>query len=80
MTLADVTTFFGWMTAVNIAIYLLAVLAIVGARGPMAAMHERLLGVPRADWPRIYVDYLARYKIAIVMLNLVPWLALLMLG
>lgn len=76
MDVQNLTAVFGWMTVINGLIYVVAALAVILGRGPIARLHSGLLGVPAGDWPRIYVDYLARYKILILMLNFTPWLAL----
>ncbi|TDL86371.1 DUF6868 family protein [Meridianimarinicoccus aquatilis] len=80
MYIQDLTAVFGWMTVINGLIYAVAVLVIVFGREPMVRLHSGLLGLPHDELPRIYTDYLARYKIAILILNFAPWLALRIVG
>lgn len=40
----------------------------------------RITGVPQAEWPRLFMDYLSRSKITIMVFNLPPWLALLIVA
>lgn len=76
MSIEQAVSVFGWMTVINLGIYLCAVAAIVLARDRLSAMQARLLGVRQQAWSALYVDYLSRCKIAILMLNLAPYLAL----
>lgn len=80
MTLAQVTSVFGWMTVINIVIYMLAAAFIIFGRNWLVELQSRMMGVPVEDWPRLYVDYLSRYKIALLMFNVVPYIALLLVS
>jgi hypothetical protein len=80
MTLDLATAIFGWMTVINLAVYLVAAAFIVFARGWITHLQERLMGVPAERWPELYVDYLSRYKLAIMVFNVAPWLALTIVG
>ncbi|NNE80126.1 MAG: hypothetical protein HKN18_07615 [Silicimonas sp.] len=80
MELSVVTAIFGWMLVINIVIYGLAAGFIVFARDWVSRLEARITGVPAEDWPRIFVDYLSHYKIAIMMFNLAPYLALRIVG
>jgi len=80
MGMDGLTAVFGWMLLINVLIYMLQAGFIVFARDWVSGLQARMTGVPRDDWPRLYVDYLSRYKIAIIVFNLAPWLALLIAG
>ena len=80
MGIDDVTAVFGWMLLINLAIYMFQAGFIVFARDWVTGLQARMTGVSEADWPRLYVDYLSRYKIVIIVFNLAPWLALLIVG
>jgi hypothetical protein len=45
----------------------------------MTRIHARMFGVSEGDLPRIYFQYMAQYKTAVFVLNLVPYVALKML-
>lgn len=74
------TALFGWMLAINLGVYALAAVFIVFARDWTARLEARITGVPEADWPRLFIDYLSRYKVAIMVFNLAPYLALRIVG
>ncbi len=76
MDISQVTAVFGWMLVVNLGVYLLAAAFIVFARDWVSRLEARITGVPEEAWPQIFVDYLSRYKIAIMVFNLAPYVAL----
>ena len=80
MDISQVTAIFGWMLVINLAVYLFAAAVIVFAGNWAARFEARITGVPESEWPRLFIDYLSRYKIAIMVFNLAPWLALLIVG
>lgn len=80
MDLAQVTSLFGWMLVINIVVYTFAALMIIFARDWVSRFEARITGIPAENWPMIFIDYLSRYKIAIMVFNLAPWLALLIVG
>tara|TARA_B100002003_G_scaffold78069_1_gene73067 strand:- start:284 stop:469 length:186 start_codon:yes stop_codon:yes gene_type:complete len=45
-------------------------------RGLIQGMHTRMFGLSEEDLSRAYFQYVAQYKIAILVFNLVPYLAL----
>ena len=80
MELEQITAVFGWMTLINLIIYTLAAFVVIFARDWAVSLQARLTGLPESDWPAIHVDYLVRYKLMILILNLVPYLALRIVG
>jgi len=76
MTVEALTTFFGWCSIINIAVMLLSTLAITLFRAPVVRIHSRTFQVNPDDLPMLYFNYLANYKIAIYMFNIVPYIAL----
>ena len=79
-SLASLTTFFGWCTVINVGLLLLATLTLVPMRSSISRIHTRMFGLDESDMSRAYVHYLSQYKIAIVIFNLVPYIALRMAG
>jgi hypothetical protein len=75
-SLEAITTFFGWTTAVNIALLLFSSIALVIARGSVSRIHGRMFGLETVDLSRAYFQYLAQYKIAIIVFSLTPYVAL----
>jgi len=76
LTLAQITAFLGWCTLINLGFYLVAVIFVIGMKDWLMRTHSRMFRIDKTALPRIYMDYLARYKIAILVLNLAPYLAL----
>ena len=75
-SLETVTTFFGWTTVINFALLLMSTIALIASRGSIAKIHGRMFGLETADLSRAYFQYLAQYKIAIIVFSLAPYIAL----
>ncbi len=68
--------FFGWCTAINFGLLMVTTIVLTSMRGLLFKIHTRLFGLDEAYWSRAYVQYLSQYKIAIIVFNLVPYIAL----
>jgi hypothetical protein len=68
--------FLGWMALVNGAILLLGTIGLCLAREWIIGAHVTMTGVDREDLPMLYFSYLGNFKIAWIVLNLVPYLVL----
>jgi len=80
MTIQQVTEMLGWSLAINAAVLLLSTVGLIGLRKFISRIHNGLFGVNEADLGRAYFQYLAQYKIAILVLNFAPYLALKIMG
>jgi len=67
---------FGWCTIINVAILLLSTLLIIALRSKVSSLHGSLFALDEKDLSRAYFQYLAQFKIAVIMLNIVPYVAL----
>ena len=76
MTHEFLTTFFGWMATLNIAVLLFTTVMILLLQDWIAGIHGRMFQMDRADVKRAYFRYLANYKILTLIFCIVPWLAL----
>ncbi len=76
MDLALLTAFFGWMTLINVALLAISAALLTLGRGWVGGLHARISGLEQGELDRLYMSFLAQYKIAVLMLNLVPYLAL----
>ncbi|KIC40172.1 hypothetical protein RA27_15195 [Ruegeria sp. ANG-R] len=76
MTQEFLTTVFGWMTVLNVAVLLFSTLMIIIMQDWIAGLHGRLFQMERADAKRAYFRYLANYKLLTTIFCLMPWLAL----
>lgn len=72
----QLTTFFGWCTAINIAFYGFSALAIIVFKDLTTALHSKIIGLPTKALPALYFKFLGTYKICIITFNLVPYIAL----
>lgn len=66
-------------TLVNYAVLIVWFLAFVNARDRMRRLHGRWFKLPDATFDAIHYGGMAAYKIGILLFNLVPLLALLLL-
>jgi len=49
---------------------------LIVMRGSITTIHSKLFGLDEKDLGRAYFQYLAQYKIAIIVLNIAPYIAL----
>jgi hypothetical protein len=74
--LETITAFFGWCTVINVGFLAFGAIKIVGMRGPILKIHGKMFGLSEEDLSRAYFQYLVQYKIAVIVFNLVPYIAL----
>jgi hypothetical protein len=80
MTMEALRTFLGWCTVINVTALILASFFLGPMRGLVMAVHGRFMPLSREDLLRAYFDYLSHYKIAVIVFNLVPYLALVLMA
>lgn len=71
-----ITAFFGWSIVINFILLMITTVALVFLREPITQIHTRIFQVSEADLSRVYFHFLAYYKLAIIIFNLVPYIAL----
>jgi len=76
MQISELTLFFGYMSLINITILLFSALFVTIGRNFTINLHSKLFKINRASLPAFYFQYLGFYKIAIILLNIAPFLAL----
>ena len=74
--LPSLTMFFGWMTVINFALLLLVTIALIFCKGLIMPIHQKLLDLPEAELLKMYVWYVAQYKIGTIIFCFTPYLAL----
>jgi len=74
--LQTLITFLGWCSVINVIALLVASIMLMLMRNFVAGIHGKMFGVSTEEISLAYVHYLANYKIAIIMLNIVPYVAL----
>ena len=68
--------FFGWLTVINFAIYLLTVGGLTLFRDMALRINARIFAISVEDVSRVSFQYVAAYKLAITVLCFVPYIAL----
>ncbi len=76
MTTETLTELLGWASIINIVILLFSTILLIAMRGTISKVHSKLFGLDEKDLGRAYFQYLAQYKIAIIVLNIAPYIAL----
>ena len=76
MTTEALTELLGWASVINIAILMFSTLMLIVMRGSVTKIHSKLFGLDEKDLGRAYFQYLGQYKIAIIVLNIAPYIAL----
>ena len=75
-TLQTLTEFLGWASVINISILLISSISLILMRESIMRIHSKMFGLDATHLPSAYFQYLAQYKIAIFIFNLVPYIAL----
>jgi hypothetical protein len=70
------TTFFGWCSVINLTIYTFSALYIALFRSATVRIHSKFSGVDATKLPILYFQYLANYKIILLVFTVVPYIAL----
>jgi hypothetical protein len=68
--------FFGWCSIINIGILFLSALTVIVFREPVLRIHRKVYHVEDEVLLKIYLQYLALYKILIIIFSIVPYFAL----
>jgi hypothetical protein len=80
MTLALTRTFLLWCTAVNYGILLIWFLAFASGHEWMLRLHGRWFRLSRDQFDALHYAGMSVYKIGILLFNLVPFIALSIVG
>ena len=75
-TVSTLTELLGWSSIINICMLIAASLAVMLMRDSMIKLHGKMFGLDTTDLTRAYFQYIAQYKIAILVFNIVPYIAL----
>ena len=76
ITIEMLTEFLGWCTVINFCVLIFSSIALVMVREPITKVHAKMFGIHESGLSTVYFQYLGNYKIAILVLNLVPYIAL----
>ena len=75
-SLETIITFFGWTTVINFVLLFFSSIMVITTRGAISRIHGKMFGLESADLSRAYFQYIAQYKIAIIVFSLTPYVAL----
>lgn len=76
LDISTVISFLGWCAVLNIGLLVFAAFILVVFNAQVKTLHVKYITLDSADLNTIYFSFLGRYKLAIIMLNLVPYWAL----
>ena len=79
MNFDALATLFGWMALINIALLTLATVAMIAMREAVVRIHARLFGLDSVRVRIAIYTWLGHYKMATLLLTVVPYLALRMM-
>ena len=70
----------GWCLLINIGILLFSTVFMGLLHRWASRLHANIFGLDELQVRQSYFSYLANYKIAVIVLNLVPWISLNLMG
>lgn len=74
--LQTLTTFLGWCAIINIGLLSFYTIWMMTFQDFTKRTHSALLGIDPDKLDSIYFQYLANYKLVVLVFNIVPYLAL----
>ena len=80
MNIDQLTELFKWMTIINIGLLLFSTFAVMAFRSLMVKMHSKMFGVTETQISEVVYAYLGRFKVLIIIFNIVPFIALLIIS
>lgn len=80
MSIETLTTLFGWVCVINIGLLTLTTLAILSLRQTISRIHSKMFGLAPKDLSSMYFNYLANFKVLILVFNIAPYIALKIVG
>ncbi len=80
MTIETIRTFFGWCTVINIGLLIFSSIFLIAMRGTASRIHGKMFNLDEKYLSQTYFQWLAQYKIAIIVFNIVPYFALRIVG
>ena len=79
MSIQTITQFFMWCTIINVIIFLVSVFVIMVASDLAFRVHSKMFKISREAFNVALYSFLGLYKIGLIMLNIVPYVALLVI-
>ena len=76
MTLEHLTSFFGWMSVINIAFLLLVTIGLAVMKPMAIRIHSSMFDLTQEALNSAYFSYLANFKLLTLVFAVTPWIAL----
>ena len=76
MDIQSLRTFFKWCSIINIMLFVISAIMIIAASDFVYSWHGQMFHMPRETFDVAIYWFLGLYKIVILVFNLVPYLAL----
>lgn len=76
MAIETIHELFGWCLIINVGILFLSTVFLGLLGGWASKTHAKIFDLDETWIRQAYFSYLANYKIAVIVFNLVPWIAL----
>jgi hypothetical protein len=76
ITIEILTQFFGWCAVINMSLLVITTVSIMIFEEPISKIHNKLFAINEEKLQLLYFQFIAYYKLAIIIFNLVPYFAL----
>lgn len=80
MSIYTLTNVFGWMTAINFGMFILAAFMCIFANNYIARVHGKMFGLSAETIKTALYGFLGIYKLLFIVFCLIPWIALMIVG
>ena len=80
ISIAVMREFLGWCSVINVGLLLLSSILVIAIRKTAVRMHGKMFNLDEKFLCQAYFTYLGQYKIAILIVNIVPYFALKIMG
>ena len=79
-TIEIIREFLGWCIVINLVLMIFSTIIVIAFSGPISRIHSKMFNLDEKYLSRAYFQYLAQYKIAIIVFNIVPYFALMIIN
>jgi hypothetical protein len=62
-----------------VGVLMISLISVILLRGPVSRIHAKMFAVDEKELSLVYFKFIAQYKMAILIFNIVPYLALLLM-
>jgi hypothetical protein len=80
MDIEILTKFFMWCTIINAGLLVFSFLIVAFANDFVYRIHSKWFPMPRETFNVIFYSFMGAYKLLVYVFNIVPWVALVIIG